>query len=182
MGINQSFAQRVVTFGPEETKIKGSIAYTELGKYRAQFDAFKGRITLNDNLQKIQSVYLVIDVKSIHSNCSWCDKMARSRRLLNAARYPKIVFKSDQIIKDARGYQVKGILEMHGIKKGMIFPFKVVNFIDQRTKHQWLDISGTWNINRKDFNIIWSKTLDHGGILVGDIFTVDWAIRIVHRS
>ena len=75
-------------------------------------------------------------------------------------------------MQDASGYKVQGVLEMHGVKRRMIFPFK----------REGLDIKGSWNINRKDFNIIWSKTLDHGGVLVGDIFTVDWGLRLIHRN
>jgi len=174
-GISQSFAQGVVTFGPKETKIYGSIPYSVIGEYKAQFSVFRGKITLNANLQRIQSVYLEIEASSIHSNCPWCDRVARSRRLLHTSLYPKIIFKSDKIIKDDSGYKVKGVLEMHGIKRRMIFPFRVVMMGDQ--KREVFDLKGSWIINRKDFNIVWSKLLDRGGILVGDYFTVNWGIK-----
>jgi len=178
MGIGQSYAQGIVTFGPRETRIDGSIPYTVIGKYKAQFRDFKGRIMLDERFQRIQSVYLEIDAGSIRSNCPWCDKIARSRRLLNIARYPKIIFESDQIIHTESGYKVKGVLEMHGIKKKMTFPFNVTIMTDQRTDQKLLDITGRWSINRKLFNIIWSRRLDHGGVLVGDYLTVDWGIRV----
>jgi hypothetical protein len=66
---------------------------------------------------------------------------------------------------------------MHGIKRKMIFPFKVGIIVDQKAEPKLLDLQGSWNIDRKDFNIIWNKYLDHGGILVSDIFTVNWGIR-----
>lgn len=178
VNIDRSFAQGVVTFGPKETKIEGSIPYTVIGKYRAQFRAFKGRITLDERSLQIQSVYLKIGTASIISNCPWCDKMARSRRLLNAAKYPNIIFKSDKIIQDQTGYKVKGVLEMHGISKRMLFPFKVSSVIDPNTKQRSLVLSGSWVIDRKDFHIIWNKYLDHGGVLVGDDLTVKWGIKM----
>lgn len=178
MGIRQSFAQGIVIFGPHETKLLGSIPYTLIGKYKAQFRDFKGRIVLDEKSYKIQSVYLEISVNSITSNCPWCDKLAKSRRLLNAARYPKIIFKSDQIAPDEEGYKVKGVLVMHGIRRKMTFPFKVDTILDQRTKRKLLILKGIWNINRKKFNIIWNKYLDRGGVLVGNNFTVDWSIRV----
>jgi len=171
VGICQSHALGIVTFGPKETRIEGSIPYTVVGHYRAQFRAFKGRITLDEGSEQIRSVYLKIEVKSIVSNCSWCDKIARSRRLLNPTRYPYIIFKSDQIIHDEKGYRVKGVLEMHGIKRVMTFPF------DVQIKKQLLVIHGNWVVNRKDFNIVWSRYLDRGGVVVGDYFTVDWGIK-----
>jgi len=178
-GIVGSYGDEVIAVGPQDTKIEGSIKYSVIGRYRAEFNNFKGRVILDDHLQKVESVYLEIEVRSIHSNCLWCDKFARSRRLLNALRYPKIIFKSEGIIRDNKAYRVTGILDMHGIKRRMTFPFSVKVMTDQRTKHKILNLTGNWSINRKNFNIVWNKFLDRGGVLVGDNFTVNWRIKAI---
>lgn len=170
-------AREIVSFGPQETYMLGSIPYTVLGQYRAHFNAFKGRIILDEKSAKVQSVYLEIKANSIASNCPWCDKMARSRRLLNTMRYPRIIFKSQAITRVGDVYQVQGILEMHGIKRTMSFPFEAMD-ITGPTGRRWIDLRGRWSINRKAFNIWWSRLLDRGGVVVGDYFTVSWAIRI----
>jgi len=177
IGGGQSNAEQVITFGPEETKLVGSIPYTVLGQYQAQFKVFKGRMVL-DEKDQVRSVDLMIEANSIESNCPWCDKIARSRRLLYTARYPKIIFKSDQVIKDKTSYKVKGTLEMHGIRRRMVFPFKGRIVFDPNAKGQFFDLKGNWIINRKDFNIVWNKWLDKGGVLVGDHFTVSWEIKV----
>lgn len=176
VGISQSFAQNIVIFGPKEARIEGSIPYSLIGKYKAQFRVFKGRIIWDDSLQRVRSVYLEIEAGSIRSNHPWCDRIARSRRLLHTVLYPKIIFQSDKVIKDESGYKIKGILEMHGIKRRMTFPFRVDMMGDQ--KRELLDLKGSWVINRKDFNIVWSKLLDREGVLVGDDFTVNWDIKV----
>lgn len=161
-----SFAAQVMTFGPQGAVIEGSIKYTVLGHYVAHFNHFKGRLVLGDHA-RVESVYLEIQANSIESTCAWCDRAAKSRRLLNTHRFPKIVFKSDQITSKNGTYLVKGILQMHGIRRRMMFPFEF-----NKT-----DLRGKWVINRKDFNIVWNKYLDHGGVLVGDYFTVTWGIK-----
>ena len=178
MRAGQSSAAGIVTFGPHETKIEGSIKYSIIGSYIARFNSFQGRITIDERSHTAQSVYLNIDAGSIQSNHPRLDKIARSRRLLYTARYPKIIFNSENITQDASGYKVKGVLEMHGIKRRMTFVFHVEMINDQKTKQQWLDFKGNWSINRKDFNIIWNKYLDHGGILVSDNFIVNWGIKV----
>jgi polyisoprenoid-binding protein YceI len=180
MAAGRSYAGEIITFGPQETEIEGSIKYSVIGRYIAHFNSFKGRIAWDERSQRLLSVYLEIDAGSIKSNHLWCDKLARSRRLLNTARYPKIIFKSDKIIQDQSGYKVKGVLEMHGIKRRMIFPFESKMIIDRDTKRKWLELKGSWNIDRKDFNIIWNRYLDHGGIVVSDIFTVNWGIKALY--
>ena len=174
---SHSYASGLITFGPKETKIDGSVPYSVLGKYKAQFNDFKGMITLDQHLQRVQSVYLEIKIGSITSNCPWCDNIVKSKRLLNIAKYPKIIFKSEGIIHDEQGFKVKGILEMHGVKRRMIFPFNVEIINDQKFNGQLLDLKGSWVINRKEFNIIWNKSLDRGGVLVGDNITVNWGIK-----
>ena len=169
---NNAYAQRVVLFSPREAKIEGSIPYAVIGKYKAEFKVFKGEIDLDQNLQRIRSVVLDIKVNSITSNSPRCDHIIRSGRLLNSKRYPDIVFHSDKIIHDDEGFKVQGVLGMHGIKKRLIFPFKVA------ITHDLLDIQGSWIINRKDFHIIWNRYLDHGGVLVGDDLTVNWVIKV----
>jgi polyisoprenoid-binding protein YceI len=181
-GTTQSYARQTITFGPSETKIEGSIKYTVIGKYTAHFNHFKGRVTLDERAGHVESVYLDIDAASIKSNHPLYDRAARSRRLLYAARYPKIIFKSDRIIHDKNGYKVEGVLEMHGIARRMAFPFQVDMFDDQLSKRKLLHLKGTWAIDRKDFNIIWNRYLDHGGIVVSDIFTVSWGITVYIQS
>ena len=90
-------AAEAITLGPDNTLMTGSIAYAVLGKYKAHFKTFHGTVTLERASGQVQSVYLEIQAASIKSNCAACDRAARSRRLLNTARYPKITFKSDKI-------------------------------------------------------------------------------------
>ncbi len=168
-----------IEFGPQETRIKASIKYTVIGQYVAGFDAFKGTITADPQTGKILSVVLEIDARSIHSNCTTCDDIVRSRQLLDTERYPKIIFKSSSIIEDDNGYRVTGILDLHGVQKEMTFPFDVVMGEGPVAGQKNLDIQGKWVINRKEFGIIWNRVLDKGGILVGNHITVHWGIKAV---
>jgi len=178
MESGQSYAQEAYSFGPKETKIEGSIHYSLIGKYKAQFKKFSGKIVFDDHLKEVHSVDLEIVARSITSNCPLCDRVVKSRKLLDTAKYPLVIFKSDKIIHDKNGYMVKGVLNMHGITRPEVFPFFVKNAYDQKFKRKFFKLQGSWIINRKEFNIIWSKLLDRGGILVGDNFTVSWEINI----
>ncbi len=171
IGSMPAHASGIVTFDPQQTKINGSIKYSVIGRYNAQFNDFKGRIEVDENTHKVQSVYLEIKTATIESDCKWCDQIVRSDQLLAAAKYPNIIFKSSAIIQDATGYTVKGVLDLHGVKQEISFPFQA------EIKGTVLDIKGKWLINRKDFKIIWNKFLDQGGVLVGNYITVDWGIK-----
>lgn len=172
-GIGMSYALSDVPFGPKEAQINGSIKYSVIGKYNAQFQSFNGKITLDKSAKKIQSVYLEIDAASIQSDCRWCDNIVRSQQLLAVEKYPQIIFQSTEIIENKQGYMAKGTMDLHGIKREVSFPFDAV-FLDNS---HVLNVQGQWHIRRKDFKITWNALLDHGGILVGDHIAVDWKIQ-----
>ena len=124
LGVKVSHAQEIIDFGPKETRIDGSIPYIVIGKYKAHFKAFKGKIIVDQASGQIHSVFLDIKVGSISSNCPWCDKIVKSRKLLNPAKYSSIIFKSERITHDSNGYKVRGLLTLHGVTRPMSFPFK----------------------------------------------------------
>ncbi len=171
------FASGVVEFGPGETTIEGSIRYTVIGHYEFEFDRFKGEIAVDEDSREILDVYLEIEAESIGSECLWCDKIVRSEQLLHTEKHPLIVFKSQKIFRDEEGYQVTGILDMHGKTKEMTFPFSAEFITDEQTGENGIAVNGRWVINRKDFDIIWNRLLDVGGVLVGNHITVEWGIR-----
>ncbi len=126
-----------------------------------------------DQLQKqVKSVELQIKTKSIHSECQWCDKIVISKQLLDAEKYSSIVFEGKDFKKDSEGFWVKGSISLHGVKKELNSKF----FLEENTDGT-LNLKGKWVLRRKDFKIVWSNILDHGGVLVGDHITVDWEIR-----
>ncbi|MBZ0167756.1 MAG: YceI family protein [Candidatus Omnitrophica bacterium] len=178
-GTVPSYGSQVVPFGPDQTKITGSIKYTVIGQYRANFNRFNGEITVDPVTEEIKGVYLEIDVETIESSCQWCDKIVRSKQLLHTEKHPKIVFQSSSIIKEGNEYRVKGTLDMHGIKNEMVLPFEAAFFQGSDSGQKTMNVSGTWIIQRKDFDIVWNKVLDRGGVLVGNDITVDWSIQSV---
>lgn len=165
-------------FGPENTKLEGSISYSLIGKYKAVFSTFNGEIDFDNNSRKIKSVILRIETKSIQSAFSTLDKIVRSKQILDVEQFPEIVFKSNNIVKAEHGYLVQGILSMHGVEKEATFPFEFEAVGSPEDVHQVIKASGSWVIDRKEFNVVWSKLLDKGGVIVGNNITIDWEIEI----
>ena len=52
---------------------------------------------------------------------------AKSEGWFNADKYPTIAFTSSSITKTGSGFEAKGTLEMHGMKKEIVLPFTFVN-------------------------------------------------------
>jgi len=167
-----AYADVTYTFSCPESSINGAISYSVIGMYRSIFKECSGKIVYDTRHKQFKSVELSIITASIKSSCKWCDDIVRSEKALNAAAFPAITFKSADFENKEDGFWVLGAFDLHGITKNLRsrFDFKEEN-------NHTLFIKGMWKFNRKNFNIIWNKFLDHGGILVGDYFTVDWQVK-----
>lgn len=166
-----SFADSQYVFSCPESKIQGSIKYSLIGRYNADFKECSGMMTFDDIAQEVKDVYLEIKTKSIASDCQWCDKIVVSKKLLDADQFSVINFQSKDFSRDQSDYLVNGVIDLHGVKKNIasVFTLKV-------NSDGSLVLKGQWVLRRKDFGITWNKVLDHGGVLVGDHVTVDWEI------
>lgn len=166
-----SFADSQYVFSCPESKIQGSIKYSLIGRYNADFKECSGMMTFDDIAQEVKDVYLEIKTKSIASDCQWCDKIVVSKKLLDADQFSVINFQSKDFSRDQSDYLVSGVIDLHGVKKNIasVFTLKV-------NSDGSLVLKGQWVLRRKDFGITWNKVLDHGGVLVGDHVTVDWEI------
>ena len=68
---------------------------------------------------------------------------AKSANWFDADQYPTINFVSSSIGKTSAGYEAKGTLEMHGVKKEFTMPFTFTNNT----------FAANFEINRADFKL-----------------------------
>lgn len=163
-------------FDQDHSHLKGAIKYTIIGNYRAQFQEFEGTLRFDEKNVENSSVELKVKTGSIHSKYPRLDRIVRSARLLNSAKYPYITFKSTSIKRTSEGYRINGVVTLNKITKDLSFLFHF-DGPTRKGKERYIDAYGRWVLNRKDFEIIWSQWLDHGGVIVGNNITVDWEVK-----
>lgn len=165
---------------PRKSSIQTSIKYAVLGRYQANVKDFSGTIQFDSQSVEKSSVYFQILTKSLESNHASLDRVACSSRLLDVARYPKATFKSKTIKKSSNPNVlfITGDLTLHGVTQRISFPFSFEGPYNQGQK-SILKAHGLWEIDRKEFNIVWHETWDKGGIVVGDQIMLEWEVEAV---
>ena len=161
--------------------VKVSVHYALIPTMKGEFSDFKGTIHFNPHQSDGQMVDLSVKTKSIITGNDAWDRMIRSHRLLNAAKYPYMTFHSRSVHKSGGGFTVTGTVSLHGVTKEVTFPFEVIKQ-GRLSNQEYLMARGVWVLNRKDFDIIWNRTLDKGGVLVGDEVKIDWEIFALKPS
>lgn len=174
-------AQDVFVIEPVYSTINFSVRYVAIGNYKAVFENFSGTIRFDSENIEGSTLRIEIDIDSIKSEHPRLDKLARSKRLMHAKRYPKAIFMSESIEKTTEGYKAIGVLNFHGVSKEVSFPFTVEGPYMDYGKVS-LIARGQLIINRKEFNIIWNSVLDHGGIIVSNQIVLDWEMLAVRQN
>jgi polyisoprenoid-binding protein YceI len=137
---------------------------------RGHLGKVTGTVTLDETDVTKSSVEASIDAAGIDTREPKRDENLKSADFLDVAKYPAITFNSKTVTKVADDtFQVTGDLTIRGVTREVVLnaegspkpiqdPFGNVKLGGAvRTK-----------INRQDFGVASSKTLDNGGLVVGN--------------
>ena len=92
-----------------------------------------------------------------------------------------MTFKSTKVEKSDDGFLLTGDLTMRGVTKEVSFPFTMVGPIQDPLGMQRMGIEGGLTIDRRDWGLEWSRTMETGGLLVGHEVTIELSAEATKR-
>jgi polyisoprenoid-binding protein YceI len=117
-------------------------------------------------------VQSTIKVGSISTDNAMRDGHLKSDDFFNAEKFPEINFKSTSFKKlDDNRYKIVGDLTIRDVTKNVTFDAVLNGTLktDRGVLSAW---KAATTINRFDYNLKWSKTLETGGLMVGQDVTI----------
>ena len=143
-----------------------------LTKVHGRFNKFEGSFTYDPKDLKSAAGKIVVDTASIDTNVEKRDKHLRSADFFEVEKYPTMTF----VIKSAqmKGTQIEltGDLTIRGITKPVVLTAEYNGEATDPWGNKSIGFSATGKINRKDYGLLWNKTTETGGFLVGDDVTL----------
>jgi polyisoprenoid-binding protein YceI len=138
-------------------------------KVHGSFPAMQGKIVFDDKDAKNISVDASVNASSVDTNNERRDGHLKSADFFNVEKFPTISFKSTKVTKVGKTntYKVEGDFTMLGVTKSVVFD---AEFFGANGAKAGFAAKGT--INRKDFGMVWNKTLDNGSLMLGDEVTI----------
>jgi polyisoprenoid-binding protein YceI len=113
-----------------------------------------------------------IKVGSLSTDNTMRDNHLKSDDFFNAEKFPEINFKSTSFEKlGDNKYKITGDLTIRDVTKNVTFDAVLNGTLktDRGVLSAW---KATTTINRFDYNLKWSKTLETGGMIVGKDVTI----------
>jgi polyisoprenoid-binding protein YceI len=118
------------------------------------------------------TVQSIIKVGSLSTDNDMRDKHLKSDDFFNAEKYPEINFKSTSFEKlsDTK-YKITGDLTIRDVTKNVTFD-AVLNGTLKTNRGVLSAWKATTTINRFDYSLKWNKTIESGGLIVGQDVTI----------
>lgn len=151
---------------------------------RGQFGKTAGKVDFDGKDIKTLSVEATIDATTIDTREQKRDDHLRSADFFDAANHPTITFKSKRVEPGTGGkFKLVGDLTMRGVTKEVVLDVEgpTAAVTDQRG-NQRVGATATTRLNRKDFNIVWNRALDGGGVVVSDEVDVTIDLALVKAA
>jgi polyisoprenoid-binding protein YceI len=155
---------------PAHSEALFSIRHLAISTVRGGFSKIKGTVSFDDKDPSKSTVDVTIDVSTVDTREPKRDDDLRSDKFFDAAKYPTMAFKSTKVEQVSPGkLKVTGDLTLHGITKEVILEVEgPTAAIKDPWGNQRAAATATTKINRQDFGVKWNKTLDNGGMMLGD--------------
>lgn len=153
---------------PAHSSVGFTVRHLVVTKVNGQFTDFDGEITYDGKDLSKGSVTFTVQAKSISTDNQRRDDHLRSADFFAVDSFPTLTFKSTKIVPgEGDNFKMTGDLTIRGITKEVTFDCTangtIAAFGGTRA-----GFSATATINRQDFKVSWSKTLDGGGLVAGD--------------
>lgn len=138
----------------ENSKI-GFVGSKVTGSHIGGFKTFSGHFTVKDGAPVGNDHKVVIEMESTFSDAEKLTGHLKSPDFFDVEKFPQSTFDVTELKKDSdTQYTVSGNFTLHGVTKNISFPATVT------TASETVKINSKFDINRKDFGIVYPGKTD----------------------
>lgn len=163
---------------PSHSMIGFTVPHMVISEVDGQFKKWSGKVLLDEKNLANSQVDFTIEATSIDTGDAKRDEHLRSPDFFDSAKFPQLTFKSTHITKAGKGYKLQGDLTIHGVTKPVTLDATVSDAVTNPWGKQVRAVKITGKLKRGDFGLSWNKTLDKGGLVVGEAVDLNLKIEL----
>ncbi len=153
---------------PDHSTIEFRVAHMVISKTTGRFIDYSGFVEMDPDAAVVKTIQATINTASVNTNHEKRDGHLRGPDFFDVEKFPTITYKLKSYLKNGDGYAAVGDLTLRGVTKELV----LIGAFNGVTKDPWGNVRAGFmaegKLNRKDFGMVWNKTLDNGGLVVGD--------------
>lgn len=175
-------AQYLYNIDTAHSSAEFSVQHLMISKVNGEFRKVTGTVFYDPANPANDKIDAVIDATTISTRDDQRDGHLKSDAFFDVAKYPTLTFKSTGASKEGGKLLVKGDLTLHGVTKPVTLEVEGPTAeIKDPFGNLKVGASATTKVNRKDFGLTWNKTLDGGGVMVGDEVTITLNVELSRK-
>lgn len=145
-----------------------SVRHMVISNVRGNFKEFGGSIEYTGESAADTKASANVVVASIDTDNQKRDDHLRSADFFDAEKFPAITFTTTRVDGTLPNVTLVGNLTIRDVTKEISIPVEFVGPVTDPWGNQRIGMSGSTTINRQDFGVSWSKSMDNGGLVVSD--------------
>jgi polyisoprenoid-binding protein YceI len=153
---------------PDHSTIEFRVTHMVVSKTSGRFMDYQGFVEMDAEAKAFKTIEATIKAESINTNQDKRDTHLRNTDFLDVKQFPTITYKMKTYQKQADSYTVVGDLTLRGLTKAVTLNVTFNGVAKDPWGNTRAGFSADGKLNRKDFGMVWNKTLDTGGLVVGD--------------
>jgi polyisoprenoid-binding protein YceI len=159
------------------------VKHMMVSNVRGQFGDFAGSFTWDAANPQASTVNATIQVASIDTDNEKRDEHLRNADFFDAPTHPTMTFVSTRL--EPKGddlYVMHGDLTLRGVTRPVVLDLEFLGEMSDPKAGTRVGWEARGVINRRDFGVDWSRTLDSGGVVVGDDVTIELAVQGIRKD
>ena len=168
---------------PDHSIVGFSVAHMVISRTTGRFTDYTGYIDMDPDGKTVKTIEAIIKTASVNTNHQKRDTHLRSPDFFNVEKYPTMTYKMTSYEKQGDMYVAHGDLTLLGVTKPVVLTGTFNGVLPKDPGgNTRAGFTAEGKLNRKDFGMNWSKTLDNGGLVVGDEVTVRLEIECIKQK
>jgi len=154
---------------PSHSSVVFKVKHLAISSVPGRFGEVSGKFSFDPAKIEASKAEATLSVTSIDTMDAKRDDHLKSPDFLDASKFPTISFKTNKVEKVSdSAFKAHGDLTIHGVTKPVTLDVTYGGSVKDPWGKERAAFEAKTVINRKDFGLTWNKTLETGGLVVGD--------------
>jgi polyisoprenoid-binding protein YceI len=169
---------------PMHSQASFAVKHMMVSTVHGSFNGLKGTVAYDPAHPNASKAELTIDATTLDTRNDMRDKDLKSDHFFDIAKYPTITFVSSKVETAGEGkLKITGDMTLHGVTKEVTWLVDgPASPVKDPKGNLHSGATATTTINRKDFGLIWNKTIDGGGVMVSDGVELSVEVELVEKK
>jgi polyisoprenoid-binding protein YceI len=169
---------------PAHTVSGFTVKHMMIASVTGVFELTRGTIEYRPGDPGSVKADITIEAKSVNTRIGRRDDDLRSDNFFSAEKFPTLAFRSKRVQNvRAEGFDLVGDLTIRDVTREVVLKVDGPTApIKDPQGNRRVGATASTTINRKDFGIMWNRTIEAGGVVVGDEVKINLEVEAIEKK